>query len=613
MTARSLLALLALAPSLPAQSPCPATPTYSPCELVFELGPGDAKAHPNPHASVQLQAEFRSPRHRTFLMPAFWDGGNRMVIRFAPTDAGDWDYRVTSNVIAFNGQTGRFAATESNSPGFIKVANGRHWATTEDNKPHLWMGDTCYRFGFIDRALFDQILEARAKQRFNHLRGLAVGGHEETKKIFADADRPEASYFRELDQRVLAMNRKGITADLVLAGDQNHLADLFPTWQQRERYIRYMVARYAAMNVTWQGVQEYEEYKEGRALLKEIGLLLKKLDPYNHPRSTHTTSTSAPLAGDGWMDYIAYQSSDDALGAVEHQLHTMPQVNTEFAYEDSGAGKSHPHHVGSDEFRRRLWNAAMNGQYPTFGNTGTYGGRKIPMDAKYLDSPGARAMTAWFEFFSRTRHWDLEPYFDVDGGRAMALEGVEYIIYVEKPGPVEVLVERHSYNVAWINPATGESIKQKDFKGERFAAEPPNKSQDWVLHISREGRKEGMLRSYKFESRPLPVQEVEQSPQKVPYQVAEPAGDTISLAAPPRFSVKLTRETRATRAMLYLWTGEVAADGQGYRVLGTGKEGTLKIPKDLAKSYPAVLNIRVAALNANGKAYAIDRVYTLKP
>jgi hypothetical protein len=122
-----------------------------------------------------------------------------------------------------------------------------------------------------------------------------------------------------------------------------------------------------------------------------------------------------------------------------------------------------------------------------------------------------------------------------------------------------------------------------------------------------------MLRSYKFESRPLPVQEVELNPKKVPYEVAEPSGDTISIAAPPKFAVKLKRETRATRAMMYLWTGEVVADGQGFRVLGTGKDGTLKIPKGLAKNFPAVLNLHVAALNANGKAYAIDKVYTLKP
>jgi hypothetical protein len=236
------------------------------------------------------------------------------------------------------------------------------------------------------------------------------------------------------------------------------------------------------------------------------------------------------------------------------------------------------------------------------------------VDPKYLDSPGARQMTVWFDFFSRTRHWELEPFFDVDGGRALALEGVEYIVYVEKPGPVELLVERHGYDLAWFNPLTGEYLKQKKgFKGERFSGEPPDKTHDWVLHVSREGHKESMLRSYKFESRPILMQEIELAPQKVPYEIVEPAGETLSLSAPGKFSVKVTRETRATRSMMWLWTGEVSADGQGYRVLGAGSQGVLAIPRGIAKNVPAVLALRLYGLNANGKVYSLDRVYKLIP
>ena len=48
-----------------AQTPCEGTPAYSPCELTFELSAGDLGAHPNPHASVEIKAEFRSPRFNT--------------------------------------------------------------------------------------------------------------------------------------------------------------------------------------------------------------------------------------------------------------------------------------------------------------------------------------------------------------------------------------------------------------------------------------------------------------------------------------------------------------------------------------------------------------------
>ena len=604
---------------LAAQTPCQPTAVYTPCDIVFDMTDEEARAHPNPYLTVQLQAEFRSPRYRTFLMPAFWDGGRRLVIRFAPTDPGKWDFRVSSNIARFDEKTGHVEGTPSDSPGFVRPRNVHHWGYTETDQPHLWMGDTLYSFATVDQAIFEKVIEARAQQKFNHIRGLVLGREQDAAKAFPSPDQPDPEHFRRLDGRILAMNRKGIVADLIIGGDQNEVAKLFPTWQQRERYIRYLVARYSAMHITWQGVQEFEEYEDGRALLKEIGESLKKLDPYNHPRSTHTVATSAPLFGDGWMTYIVYQSSDNHLGSIEHQLFAAPFVNVEFAYEDTGAGKSHPHHVDTDAFRKRLWNATMSGQYPTFGNTGTYGGRKLEVDPKYLDSPGAKQMTVWYEFFSGTRFWELEPYFDVEGGRALALErphdeemeGIEYIVYVEKPGPVEIVLPRHSYDAAWFNPITGERIKLKEFKDRRYRAEPPSQDHDWVLHISREGRKRGMLNSYKFESRAIMLQEVEQSSQKVPYQIEEPSADSLPVGKPVKYAAKVTRDTRATRSMMWLWTGEVAAGGQGYRVLGTGADGEMKVPPGLAKRYPAVLNLRLAGMNAVGKVYFSDKVYRL--
>ena len=194
----------------------------------------------------------------------------------------------------------------------------------------------------------------------------------------------------------------------------------------------------------------------------------------------------------------------------------------------------------------------------------------------------------------------------------LAPQVIEKIVYVEKPGLVELTVENHNYDVTWMNPATGERIKMKDYKGEHFTGEAPDKDRPWVLLIAREGRKESMLKSYKFDSRIVPVQEVETNPQKLPYALVEPATDPLIVSLPVPYAVKLKRETRATREMMYLWTGEVAADGQGFRVIGTGAKGTLSIPPAIATNYPAVLSIRVTALNANGKAYSLDKVYQLK-
>ena len=141
--------------------------------------------------------------------------------------------------------------------------------------------------------------------------------------------------------------------------------------------------------------------------------------------------------------------------------------------------------------------------------------------------------------------------------------------------------------------------------------EAPDTSHPWVLYIAREGHKESMAKSYKFESRPVPVQEIETDAKKIPFEIAAPPDNTIIAGVPTQFLAKLTRQTRATRAMMFLWSGEVVADGRGFRVFGTGSPGTFIVPASVAANFPAVLSVHVTALNANGKAYQADRVYQL--
>jgi hypothetical protein len=285
---------------------------------------------------------------------------------------------------------------------------------------------------------------------------------------------------------------------------------------------------------------------------------------------------------DGWEDFASHGSTEDQVDAIEHQVFGVPMVSTNVA--DTGDAAS---------LRKRLWNATMDGQYVTYSGNGA----------------NAKAMTVWRDFMDDTRYWELEPYFDVDGGRALALEDVEYVVYVEKPGPLELIVEKHSYDVYWVDPATGEATKGK-FKGDHFTGAPPDKSHDWLLHVVREGRLEGMNKSYKFASRDIVLQEIEANSPKVPFTVEQPTEDLRLRVAPP-YAAKVTRETRATRSMMYLWMGEVSVDGQGYRVLGSGPKGVIRNLNQVAKNFPATMHLRVYGMNANGKVYAIDRAFSV--
>ena len=573
MLFRFSLFLLAGIPVL-AQTPCEGTPAYSPCEFTFELSAGDLAAHPNPYSTVQLRAEFRSPHFKTYLMSAFWDGARKMILRFAPTEAGQWSYKIESNLSSVKSNEGSFNAAASEAPGYIHPANFHHWQS-ENKKPHLWMGYIADRFPVESAPEFDQQLNTAAENHFTHFRGSILGNPSDAKQVYLGPDKPNPAYFDELDRRILAIHKKGLVIDLMLASDSAYLSSLFPDWQARERFLRYIVARYAPFNVTWQGFEQFEDFPGSRALLKELGMALAKLDPYDHPRSSNAKVTSSPLLADGWMNFIIEATTDDTIGSVEHQFYQVPFVGVTDA--------------------QHLWNSTADGEYPEFR-----GDR--PEIAKH-----------WFDFIADTRYWELEPYFEVDGARGFALEDTEYVNYIEHPSqPVEVTVEKHGYDVMWFDPATGEYQDRKKYSGEHFTGEAPDKSRPWVLLVSREGHKESMNRSYRFDSREVPlVQTIENDPKKVPFAIDAPSDHTLPAGKPVQFSAKITRQTRATGSMMFLWTAEVPTDGEGFRVIGAGSPGSFTIPVNIAQNFPAVLAVHLSALNAHGKAYALDRVYEL--
>ena len=88
---------------------------------------------------------------------------------------------------------------------------------------------------------------------------------------------------------------------------------------------------------------------------------------------------------------------------------------------------------------QHLWNATMDGEYPEFPRR-----RRGQCAATGSSRP----------FIADTRHWGAgTPISTWMAARAMALEDVEYVSYVEHPGPpVEITVEKHGYDVSWFNP-----------------------------------------------------------------------------------------------------------------------------------------------------------------
>jgi len=155
--------LVVLAVPVWAQLPTCTVPTWSACDLAFDLEAGENSA------AVQLHGEFRSAK-RTLLIRAFREADRKYILRFAPTEPGEWAYRLTSSIKRLDGQLGKATAVASDSPGFIKVANVHHFANEGTNKQHLWMATAIDNFTKIPRADFDAAVTQRLVEKFSHLR-----------------------------------------------------------------------------------------------------------------------------------------------------------------------------------------------------------------------------------------------------------------------------------------------------------------------------------------------------------------------------------------------------------------------------------------------------------
>ena len=577
MKVRLFAALAVACAAASAQTVCPPTQEFTPCELVFDV-PGAPADKP-----LDLQAEFRSPRANTFLARAFWDGGTRWVIRYTPAEAGKHAYRLTGTAAGFAGKQGEITATDNPShPGWLQPANLHHFALVDgiNYTPYLYMGAVVPGFDAMDAARWKALVDQRAAQHFNHLGVTLVDSSS------ADSFR-KPEFFRAAEEKILYANQHGIMIDLAFFGP-GVMTKLLPSDNDRREWFTYALSRLSAFDVVWDGIEAWENEPDGAALLAEIAGYLKTMDTYHHIATTRTLVTSAALPDRGWAQIRSYQTSDDAIGGIEQQLYPLPAINN-FSAGDSTA----------DAFRHHLWNSTMDGQYPA---------------AVIPDEASATAMKAWYELMNSTRHWELEPFFDVDNGRGLQLEGIEYVIYVEHPGPVTLTVEKHGYDAEWVNPINGEHTKIKDAcKGETCTASPPDSAHDWILHISREGTKAGMLKSFKFASREqdLQLQDVEGNPDKIPFEITGPASQTVSLSSPLEFSVKLKRQSKALEHISWIWRAEVGSSGRGYRIIGTTQGGSFRIPSGISDSYPVGLHIRIFAMNGLGKVYSMDRNYML--
>jgi hypothetical protein len=354
----------------------------------------------NPFLDVQLQAVFRY-QYREITVDGFYDGDGVYKIRFMPDMQGNWTYATQSNVDALDGQQGTFTCVEPDegNHGPVRIADCYHFAYA-DGTPYHPVGTTCYVWNHQGDEMEQQTLETLKHAPFNKMRmcvfpkryvfnkneppcypfeGELKGTWDESlldnyrtlpPPDFWDFTRFNPAYFQRLEQRILDLQRLDIEADLILFHPYDFGAwgfDRMPA-DVNERYLKYVVARLAALrNVWWSFANEYD-LMLGRTLTDwdRYFRLVQAHDPYDHLRSVHNCRDFYDH-GKPWVTHCSIQHGNLARVPEWMQRFHKPVVVDECGYEGDI-----PRTWGSlsaEEMVLRCWLGFVSGGYVGHGET----------------------------------------------------------------------------------------------------------------------------------------------------------------------------------------------------------------------------------------------------
>lgn len=350
-------------------------------------GPTDG----NPFIDVDFSATFTATGDKdatAIKATGFYDGDGLYRVRFSPPAAEDYEFTTHSNVPALDGKSGKFtvAAASGDNHGPVQVANTFHFAYADGN-PYRQVGTTCYAWTSQPQTLQEQTLKSLADSPFNKLRMCVFpkryNWNQNEPDLYAFAGTPpntwdytqfNPAFFRAFEQRVLQLRDMGIEADIILLHpyDEGHWGfDRMPN-DADDRYLRYIVARLAAIrNVWWSMANEYDFMTEKQESdWDRMIQVVHDADPYHRLLSIHN-GTRIYDHNNPLLTHASIQNGsavEDAGRAVLYRdVYRKPVVFDEVKYE--GDIPSRWGQLSPEEMVYRFWQGTVAGTYVGHGET----------------------------------------------------------------------------------------------------------------------------------------------------------------------------------------------------------------------------------------------------
>ncbi len=513
---------------------------------VHEIGLTAAGEFPNAYTDVEVTAAFTGPDGVARTVRGFWDGGKNFKVRFTPTVEGAWKYAATSTPAnAGLARSGAFTCTAPapGSPGFLRRDVEFPTSFLFDNGTRFFMcGTTYYAILFNARADGDwqTSITNIARYGVNKVRMHLDPSSDNTSKthfppskpfLNGDPDRPDVAHWQTADRVIRFMAERGVIADLIVFPYRRTQKDV-AALAQDERYLRYVLARFAAFpNVQWCLVNEWNYSVLPRDYWNAMGRLARAEDPwgaegkYLRALSIHQqTRPDWNFTAETWPSHSIiqlgvrnrgvsekvgneWQAAPDGVkrftfgddwgnhSIVRNWTGAQPVVNDEYGYigepkDDSATGgkRGGPEvRFTREKHRRTMWGVCVGGGYLAAGDKSDYADGRPYVSAAWHDVPEYGDLQRLVEFFTKRgiEYWRMAPHNElVRGTRIYALvePGREYVVYAAAGGEFTLELASGTYLVQRFDPRTGEAV---DLPGRQGGAQKFNlpDSQDWVIRL----------------------------------------------------------------------------------------------------------------------------------
>lgn len=537
---------------------------------MLEIPLTSTKEYSNSYLEAEINAVFTHESGTVISLPGFTkDGKKAWAVRFTPTKTGLWSYSVTCSDTENAGlfSSGTINVTPSSNKtaltthGFVKHSPDNRYFVYDDGTPFFWLGDTQWqapnylnsqKCNYPGCTCGNQIrheINDRKSKGFTIFQTYFSSGSSRgiwetfgTKPSYADFN----TRIDEIFSYAYASDMVSVIGFGLHSSTPQSISE-----KLLNRFVKYIVARYACYSVVWMSGQEITNTSQSKTpdktcmeVFMSASDTASKFDGYKHPSGAHMYPMSSvdpraiALDEASWHNvWILQKGHGGTVGSkgfykcyYNNPSGTVkPIIEGEANYEDINCGGF----TGYNASRMCAWKALTNGCAGfTYGASGVWiDAYSLSSNACYgattsysydlwytgINKPASFEMTYLRRFFENLADWQsLVPrysdrnYADFLGCDEKSLTStddmrtvVSYFYNSDRTtGTIRKLDNSLLYDVFWYDTLTGKYIQiesNKNFPYGVYSIPQKPSAGDWVLLITADNLRNKYLTETPFE------------------------------------------------------------------------------------------------------------------